>query len=79
MNAQVLTEVYDIINQFELNMYKKIPQNFIKFLERNKGNSYFTEIDFSKSINEQNILRETKVILSVTYEFWDTFRKYELT
>lgn len=67
MNAQALTEVYDIINQFEPNMYEKIPKNFIKYIEQNKDNNYFTEIDFSKSINEQNIRRETKIILSIVY------------
>lgn len=67
MNPQVLTEVYDIINHFESNLYKMIPLEFIGFVEQNKDNNYNTEIDFSKSINEQNILQETKVILAIIY------------
>ena len=67
MNPQALTEVYDIINHFESNLYKMIPLEFIDFVEQNKDNNYNTEIDFSKSINEQNILQETKVILAIIY------------
>ena len=67
MEAQALSEVYDILNHFEPDMYKKIPQEFISYVEQNKDNNYITRIDFSKSINEQNILQETKVILSIIY------------
>ena len=67
MDAQALAEVYDIINHFEPDIYKKIPQDFINFVKQNKNNNYITEIDFSKSISEQNILKETKVILSIIY------------
>ena len=67
MDAQALAEVYDIINHFEPDIYKKIPQDFINFVKQNKNNNYITKIDFSKSISEQNILKETKVILSIIY------------
>lgn len=67
MDAQALSEVYDILNHFEPDMYNKIPQEFINYVEQNKDNNYITRIDFSKSINEQNILQETKVILSIIY------------
>lgn len=67
MDAQALAEVYDIINHFEPNIYKKIPKDFINFVQQNKDNNYVTKIDYSRSINEQNILKETKVILSIIY------------
>ena len=67
MDAQALAEVNDIINHFEPDIYKKIPKNFINFVQQNKDNNYTTKIDFSKSINEQNILKETKVLLAIIY------------
>ena len=67
MDAQALAEVYDIINHLEPNNYKKIPEDFIDFVKQNKDNNYNTTIDFSKSINDQNLLHETKVILSIIY------------
>ena len=67
MDAQALAEVYDIINHLEPNNYRKIPEDFIDFVKQNKDNNYNTKIDFSKSINDQNILHETKVILSIIY------------
>ena len=67
MDAQALAEVYDIINHLEPNNYKKISEDFIDFVKQNKDNNYNTTIDFSKSINDQNLLHETKVILSIIY------------
>lgn len=64
---QALSEVYSIINHLDKNLYKKIPNNFIKMIENNRDLKYDVNIDYTKNINEQNLLRETRVILSLIY------------
>ena len=61
------SQVYDIINHFEKDLYNKIPKKFIVFLQENKDDNYISDIDYTKSINEQPLLHETKVILSIVY------------
>ena len=64
---QALSEVYSIINHLDKNLYKKIPNNFINMIENNRDLKYDVNIDYTKNINEQNLLRETRVILSLIY------------
>ena len=64
---QALSEVYSIINHLDKNLYKKIPNNFIKMIENNRDLKYDVNIDYTKNINEQNLLQETRVILSLIY------------
>lgn len=64
---QALSEVYSIINHLDNNLYKKIPDNFIKVIENNRDLKYDVNIDYTKNINEQNLLQETRVILSLIY------------
>lgn len=64
---QAFSEVYDIINHMQKDIYTKIPQGFIKMLYKNRDLDYKVNIDYSKSINEQEILQETRVILSLIY------------
>lgn len=64
---QAFSEVYDIVNHIEKDLYNKIPKNFIAMLEKNKDEKYVPQIDYSKSINEQKLLKDTRVILSLIY------------
>ena len=64
---QSFTEVYNIINHFEEELYNKIPKKFINLIEQNMDNTYNSNIDFTKSINDQELLHETRVILSLIY------------
>ena len=67
MEAQAFAEVYDIINHFEPQMYQKIPKELINTLKSKKDDDYEINIDYSRNINEQGILKETKAILAVIY------------
>ncbi len=67
INEISFSEVYDIILHMDTELVKKIPIKFIKFIEQNKKNGYITNIDYSKSINEQKVERGTRVILSIIY------------
>lgn len=65
--SQAFSEVYDILNHLEEELYNKIPTKFIAFLEDNMDREYIPNISYSKDISEQPLLRETKVILSIVY------------
>ena len=64
---QSFTEVYYIINHFEKELYNKIPKGFINLIKQNMDKSYKCNIDFSEDINKQDLLHETRVILSLIY------------
>ena len=65
MTRQAYSEVYNIINHFEKELYDKIPQSFINAIEKNRDLNYKVNIDYTKTIQE--LLRETRVILSLIY------------
>ena len=64
---QSFSEVYDIINHFDKNMYEKIPSSFIEMIKQNRDQKYNVSLDYSKKITEQKLLYETRVILSIIY------------
>lgn len=57
------SEILEIIKYLPLKEYKMIPQEKIDFYERNKDQSYNFNYDPQKSLNEQNVLRETKALI----------------
>lgn len=61
------SEVYSIINHLDKNLYNKIPKKFIECIENNRNSQYQPNIDYNKSINAQNLLKETRIILSLIY------------
>ena len=64
---EVCAEVYDIIQHLESELYKKIPQSFINFINYHRDQNFKVNIDYSKSINNQELQRETRVVLSLIY------------
>lgn len=64
---QALSEVYAIVNHFDHSLFEKIPNSLINFVKNNRDINYHVNIDFTKTINEQELLRETRVILSLMY------------
>ena len=60
INEISFSEVYEKISQ-------KIPDKFINFIKQNKKDDYKTNIDYSKNINEQELQRGTRIILSIIY------------
>ena len=67
ITKQSFCEVYDIINHKDKQMKSKISDKFINFIEKNRDLNYRVDIDYSKSITNQNLLHETKVLLSLIY------------
>lgn len=64
---QSFGEVYEILLHTEKTLYDKIPKSFINMIKENKDPNYNCKIDFTKSINDQNLLKETRAILSLIY------------
>ena len=64
---KAFSEVNEIINHLEEDIYKKIPSKLIEKIIENKDNDYKTNINFNKSINDQKLLEETRVILALIY------------
>ena len=64
---KAFSEVYDIINHMDDEMKNKIPKEFIKFIGDNQEFNYKVKIDYSQGINNQNLIHETKVLLSLIY------------
>lgn len=64
---KALTEVYDIINHLEKEIYEKIPNSFISIVEENMDKNYKVNIDYEAGINNQELLPDTRAILSLIY------------
>ena len=67
INEISFSEVYEIILHMDKKISQKIPDKFINFIKQNKKEDYKTNIDYSKNINEQELQRGTRIILSIIY------------
>lgn len=66
-------EVYDILENTEQELFKKIPVKFINFLKDNMNVDYQTNIKKDLEIDKQKLLKETESILSLIYRsYWST-------
>lgn len=73
-------EVYEILKYIPKEDLEKIPKDFLETIESNMDKSYDYRIDETKSFEEQELLKETKAIISIIYQdYWATpERKKEL-
>mgnify|MGYP003308247126 CR=1 FL=1 len=60
-------ELNEIIKFFPRNEYKKIPKSFIDFIEGNMDKSYEYIVEHVDDFQNQEMLEETKVLLSIIY------------
>lgn len=65
--AKAYTEVLEILNYLPQEEYEKIPQEKIDFYEANCDKEYEFVFDISKPIEEQEILRETSIIMIILF------------
>lgn len=65
--STVLAEVYIVINKFDREMYLKIPEYLIKFIDDNRDKNYHFEYDSSKKIKDQSLKEETMHLVSGIY------------
>lgn len=64
---QAFSEVLEVLRYTEESIIKKIPSQFIIFLDNNKDDEYIVNIDFSKTNWEDDIKLETQAILGLIY------------
>ena len=64
---EALTEVNEILKFSNIDLVKKIPYRFKKFIETNMSKDYEITLDLDKPLNEQKIKEETKNILGLIY------------
>lgn len=62
-----LSEVDVILKIMQKDMLNRIPKPFLEFVEQKKSKSYMPNLDMELSLNEQNLLKETRAILSLIY------------
>ena len=62
-----LAEVNMILKLAEENILNKIPDSFLNFIEEKKSKSYIPNFNMELPLNEQNLLKETRAILSLIY------------
>ena len=68
---QSLTEVNTILDFMEEEYINKLPNKLINFIKDNMDTSYSTDISINIPINEQNIKKDTKILLSLIYRnYW---------
>ena len=60
-------EVIEILKHFPKRDINKIPQKWIDLLNRKMDKSYEFQVDINKSLEEQDLLEETKDILANLY------------
>ena len=65
--SNVATELIEIFNYLDKNTYDKIPQKVIENLKEKRNKEYTFTIDKTKTLDEQNLLTETKQILSILF------------
>ena len=63
--ANAFSEVLEILFNLTEEEYNKIPTDFIIFLDENKNPDYDFYYDSNKTLSEQNVLYETKVLIAI--------------
>lgn len=70
-NEITFSEIDLIIDNMEDEYVNKIPNKLRKFIKENKKNNYIPNIDSNKSLEEQRLQKETKILLSILYmNYW---------
>lgn len=60
-------EVYQLIYHTEATIRKLIPESFMVFLKEHMDKQWHGDLDFSKSMDEMNLLKNARIILSLVY------------
>lgn len=67
MNNSYFNEVLAVLKHYHADLISIIPENFIKFLNDNKDETYVVNIDFSKINWEDTLQDEAKSLLALIY------------
>jgi hypothetical protein len=59
-----LVQLYEVLNHLEEAEYNKLPEELLEAIKQHKDNSYDWKYDESKGLKEQNLNRNTIIMLS---------------
>lgn len=62
-----LAQIDAILKFMPEDLLEKIPNSFLNLIEQKKSKSYMVNLDLELSLEEQNLLKETRIILSLLY------------
>ena len=61
------SETYQVLRHATLDIIKLIPNSFMDFLRKNMDATWSGNLDFSKNLMDMDLLRDTRVLLSLVY------------
>lgn len=61
------SETYQVLQHATLDIIKLIPNSFMDFLRKNMDATWSGNLDFSKNLMDMDLLRDTRVLLSLVY------------
>lgn len=65
--GRAYAETYQVLQHTTRSVFRMIPQSVMKFLHENMDKTWAEDLDFSKSIMEMDLLRDTRILLSLVY------------
>ena len=69
--SEASVEVLDILEHMNISDLKMVSNKFIKFLKENASKNYICNLDYSKSLNDMELKKETRGLLALMYEkYW---------
>lgn len=75
----VYSEVIEILAHIPKNDYEKIPIEYINFFENEKDKNYCFVYDVNKTLDEQNVSKEAKLIIAILFrDYWATPHQKEI-
>lgn len=67
------TEVLEILKHISKADYNKIPSEIVEALEEDKDSQYNFSYDVNKTLDEQNVSKQTKTIIGIFFrDYWAT-------
>lgn len=64
-NSKAYSEVYQILNLLEEEYLDRIPKKVLDFFNETRDKEYKPIIDVNKPLNEQNLQRDTMILLAI--------------
>lgn len=65
--SEAIVEVLEILEYSEESIIEKIPKDLMEFWQRNKSTTYKPDLNHNKSINEMNLMKKTRSIITMIY------------
>ena len=76
VSEDVYKEIYEILKYIPKNELAKLPNGFMKFIEKKMDKSYTYKVEFVQDFEKQPMLKETRTILAILYrDYWATPQK----